>query len=304
MILVADIGGTNTRIGLGDGAGGLHRLRVLKNTDIADLREPLAETVADGGDIRAGVIALAAPVDADEVRLTNYPRKLSRPELQRSLGLQRLLFVNDFVAAAYAVPALAASDLFPIQTGDAVTGGNILVCGPGTGFGAAVRIQSKERSVSLSTEAGHMILGASNDEEARLFARLAPAGRPLGVEAVVSGGGLRALYRAISGTQLSSTDIIASVRAQEKDAGTAIAAFMRVFGRISGDLVLAYNALGGIYIAGGLGRALETLYRGSPFLEAFNGHPPYEERMRRVPVRVITHEQPVLLGAVQIGLAA
>jgi glucokinase len=303
MILVADVGGTNTRIALGDGARRLHRLRALKNTDIEDFRATLAETLADAGEVQTAVFAVAGPVDSDEVKLTNYPRQLSRAELQTSLGLKRVVFVNDFVAAVHAVPALAASDVIPLQAGHDAASGNVLVCGPGTGFGAAALVRAGERSVSVASEAGHMVLGGADETENQLFARIFADGRARSVEAVISGGGLRTLYRAIAGKERRSEEIIAAARVHDNEAVAAVAAFMRVFGRLSGDLALAYNALGGIYIAGGLGRALAPLYLDSPFLDAFNDHPPYGERMRRIPVRLIVHEHPNLIGALQIGLA-
>ncbi len=56
-------------------------------------------------------IAVASPVSADEIRLTNRAWSFSRTELEQSLGLDRLLMLNDFGAVAWAVPALGGEDV-------------------------------------------------------------------------------------------------------------------------------------------------------------------------------------------------
>lgn len=304
LILVADIGGTNTRIALGDTAGRLHGLRVLKNSNIRDLQTLLKETIGGAdGRVASAVLAVAGPVDGDEVRLTNHSWKISRSGLEEALGLRRLVLVNDFLAGAHAVPALLATDVIQIQKGEAGGASNILVCGPGTGFGAAALIDSGATKSGIASEAGHMVLGATSDEESELFRRVSHRGRPLVVEDVISGSGLVSLYSALSQTALTSEEIIASAQADNIAARKAVAVFMKVFGRIAGDLALAFNALGGVYIVGGIGRALAPMYAQSEFLESFCDHPPYADRLRRAPLHVVTHDQPGLLGALQIGIA-
>lgn len=303
LVLVADIGGTNTRVALGDSAGGLHGLRVFKNADIDDLQTLFEETIGTDRRVASAVLAWAGPVDGDEVRLTNHSWKISRSGLENSLGLRRLILVNDFLAAAHAVPVLHERDVIEIKKGEAAGRSGILVCGPGTGFGAAALIDSAGTKTGITSEAGHMVLGATSQEEIELFGRISKNG-PIAVEDVLSGTGLVSLYRALSQKTLTSAEIIASAQAGNVDARRTIAVFMKVFGRIVGDLTLAYNALGGVYIVGGIGRALAPMYARSGFLESFCNHPPYADRLRRAPLYVVTHDQPGLLGALQIGLSA
>lgn len=304
LILLADIGGTNTRIALGDGAGRLHKIRACRNAEIGDLGEALAAAAAAEAGVDSAVIAVAGPVDAGEAALTNHPWRISRAALERSLGLRRVLLVNDFLAAAHAVPALGEADLLPVRAGDAPSRGNILACGPGTGFGASALVQADGTTLGIAGEAGHMVLGAADREEGELLGRIATGGGALIVEDVISGRGLVALHRALADEALASEEIVAAALSQAGAARRSVAAFLRLFGRVAGDLALAYDAGGGVHLAGGIGRALAPLYRESAFLAAFDDHPPYAERMRRIPVRVILHEQPGLVGALRIGLAA
>jgi glucokinase len=65
---------------------------------------------------------------------------------------------------------------------------------------------------------------------------------------------------------------------------------------VSGDLVLAHGAQA-LVMAGGLGlRIKDTLLR-SGFAERFRAKGRFEAMMAAIPVKLITHPQPGLLGA-------
>jgi len=300
-ILIADIGGTNTRIALGDRNGRLHDLQTIKNSDIADLREPLQTAIGDNS-ITEAVLAVAGPVDSETVSLTNYSWKISKPSLQKSLGLTRLTVINDFMAAAYAAPAMRDEELLFLQGASAHRSGNILICGPGTGFGVAALIDSRRGRVGLASEAGHAILGPVDRSEEKIFERMR-SGDPLSTETVLSGQGLSRLHEAMHDLRLNSEEIIGNLKAGDAKAIETVSLFLSIFGRISGDLALAYNAMSGVFLAGGVGRALAQHYKSSSFIASFRNHPPYSERLAKVPVAVLLHEQPGLLGALQFGLA-
>jgi glucokinase len=91
LALVADIGGTNARFALTDPAAGetaLRECRALRNADFASLQHA-AEHYLDGVGVRPGraAIAVACPVNTDEIRLTNRAWSFNRRELQvRSPG--------------------------------------------------------------------------------------------------------------------------------------------------------------------------------------------------------------------------
>jgi glucokinase len=276
-------------------------VRSIANDDVRDIRSLLVETMQSAGSERPqfGVIAAAGPIDAGNVRLTNRNWTLSQAELETSLGLKRLLIVNDFVAMAHAVPALAPDELVAIGDNRRPPDGNLLVCGPGTGFGVAVLIQTPRGPFAIATEAGHMRLGATTDEEIRVFAKI-ESGKSLAVEDVLSGRGLMALHRALGGAH-ATTDQLIAVHNGDGDSAKTLDFFMRVFGRVAGDLALAFDARGGAFLGGGLGRALAPFYARTSFREAFDDHPPYQERMRAIPVFVIGHEAPGLVGALQIA---
>ena len=298
--LLADIGGTNTRIAVADAAGPFRNLQTFVNDDLNDIQAVLKDVAQSAGGPGRAVIAVAGPVEADTFRLTNRNWSLSRTELASTLGLNDLIVVNDFVAMAQSVPALAASDVMSVGKGVGDPQGNILVCGPGTGFGVAALVQNAGNSIALASEAGHMRLGPASAEEESLFKRLAPSGA-LSIEEVLSGKGLAALHHRMEGTEHSTEILIAAAQVGDVAAAATVAAFMRVFGRIVGDLALAFDARGGIYIGGGVGRALTSFFPSEPFRNALEDHPPYRERLQAIPIHVILHLYPGLIGALRIA---
>jgi glucokinase len=298
--LIADIGGTNTRLALGKANGELSQLRTCANDDVEDLSALLLEAADAMGRPREAVIAVAGRVEGGDFRFTNRDWTISQSALQATLGLERLMLVNDFAAMAHSIPALRAADLQPVGAGDADARGNILVCGPGTGFGVSVLVRGGRDAVAIATEAGHMRLGAVNEQEADIFARVAPSGT-LSVEDMLSGRGLVALHEAKGNERLSSDAIIAGADKKDAAARATVADFLGVFGRIVGDLALAFDARGGIYIGGGVGRALAPFYGSPSFRRPFEEHPPYRDQLRSIPIHVILHPYPGLIGALQIA---
>jgi glucokinase len=125
----------------------------------------------------------------------------------------------------------------------------------------------------------------------------------LSVETILSGAGLSRLHDALTGNSLRSEEIFKLADAGDPSANNTIAKFLSVFGRVAGDLALAYSAAGGVFIAGGVGRALANRYEASPFLASFDDHPPYSERLSKVPIALLLLEQPGLLGALRYGLS-
>jgi len=249
------------------------------------------------------VLAVAGPIDGDRVALTNRAWSFSIAKLKLALKLKRLVVMNDFAAVAQSLLELKSNDLLRIGGGAGEQDGNLLACGPGTGFGVAALVRTRRPPLALASEAGHMMLGPATAEEAQILARMS-APRPLVVEHLLSGPGLARLHEALTGQTLSSDQVVSNAKAQDPAALSAIAAFLRIFGRMAGDLALAFDARGGVYFAGGLGRALAPFFSRSPFRAAFEDHPTYRERLAAIPTAVIVHPSPELLGGLTVMLGS
>jgi glucokinase len=304
--LVADVGATTTRFSLVRANGTLDSVRSIANGEAADLATVLEAALKNCGKVRplACILAVAAPVDGDEVTMTNRGWSFSQRQLRRALKLERLVVINDFAAAAYALPHIRQADLVAIGGGRSVARGTMLVCGPGSGFGVATLLRHAGKPRAVPSEAGHMRLGAATADEARILAHLVREEGPVVVEQVLSGPGLVRLHRILTGEVSTGEAIVASARLGKNPARDTVNAFLRLFGRIAGDLALAFDARGGVFIAGGIGRVLAPFYASSPFREAFEEHPPYGARLAGMPVSVIAHAAPGLVGAATLAGAA
>jgi glucokinase len=303
-VLLAELGATNTRLAVVRDGVKLGDVRTVASAEVKDLPALLGEALA-AAEARptAAVLAVAGPVEDDEIALTNLSLAFSRRRLMQRLKLARLVVVNDFACLAHAVSALGPSDLQPVGGGHGVAKGHALVCGPGTGFGAATVLRDGSAPRVLPSEAGHMRLGAADADEARIVARLVREHGPVAVDDVVSGPGLARVHRAMTGEEATPEAIIAAATAREEKAHATVEVFLRLFGRIAGDLALAFDARGGVFLGGGVSRALAHVMAGSPFRAAFEDHPPYQKRLAAIPTAVIMHPTPGLVGAAVIARA-
>ncbi len=247
------------------------------------------------------MLAIAGPADGEVVKLTNRDWAFSKRAMRRHFGWQKLVAVNDFEALAYGVPALGPGDLIPVGGGHAAPKAPILVCGPGTGFGVAGLLRIGRTLHAMTGEGGRARLGAATAEEARMLAHMVGELGPVVVEHALSGSGLARMHHIFSGQQMTPEAIIAAGLRQEEAALATIAVFLKIFGRIAGDLALIIDARGGVYLAGGVSAALAPFFATSEFRAAFEEHPPHEPRLIATPVHIITHSTPGLIGCGQIG---
>jgi len=300
-VLVIDMGGTNTRFARSRG-GHLEAVHIVSNDqfrNIFDLFGEMMRVLAPWWPASC-VLAVAAPVDSDYVILTNRAWSFSQRELRKKFRIGRMLVVNDFIAVAHSVGALKASELFGAGGVRSDPRRAVLVCGPGTGFGSALLLKGKNRVHAFASEAGHMRLGAITADEMHVIEQISRETGAVAVEHILSGPGLVRLHRILTGEQAGSEAIIGAAHERSKTARSTIDLFLQFFGRVAGDLALAFDARGGVFIAGGLGRSLGPFIPNSPFRKAFEDHPPYQNRLMAIPTKVIIHETPGLLGAARL----
>ena len=312
-LVAVDIGGTNARFALAtvrdDGEIELGEVVILATHAYASLRsawEAYAERI--GRPLpKDGAISFAGPVDGKVLKLTNSPWVL-RPELIPSaLGLDRYVLVNDFGAVAYAVSRLGPKHLRHLCGPDEPLGrtGTISIVGPGTGLGVAQLHRDARGITVITTEGGHVDFAPLDRLEDQILQRLRDRYRRVSVERLVSGPGLVNLYEALAAIEgrsvvadiddrhlwqlaLSGTDVLASA---------ALDRFCLTLGAVAGDLALAHGAWSGTVIAGGVGARIADHLPISGFGGRYVTKGRFEARMAQIPVKLVTHGQPGLLGA-------
>jgi glucokinase len=294
--LLADIGGSKSRFALSDGSGRPERIRIIDNDTAADLETAVARYLAEtAARPRAATFAVAAPIDGEEVALTNRAWRFRRSELAARFGLSRLVVVNDFEAIAWALPQLGGGETRLLGPASPPRVGTKVVLGPGTGLGVAALVPDGERWHVLASEGGHAAFGPQSDDEVEIFARLREHGAIVSAERVLSGPGLVRLARAFDLDGAPET-ILARAHAGEARARAVADLFVRLLGRLAGSLALTFKATGGVYLTGGVALGLGALLEQPAFRAAFEAHPPYEGLLRSVPTLLVSCEQPGLIG--------
>ncbi len=302
--LVADVGGTNTRVALVDAsASDLHHLHCYLNRDFPSLEALLQRWLADTGVAMPAhsCLAIAAHSSGDQVRMENIDWSFSRRELAANLGLQQVRWLNDFEANAYALPHLGESELHCINQG-AQGAARLAVMGPGTGLGGAVLDRATGQAITM--EPGFAGLSPGNEEELELFRRLLSRDGAIYSELLVSGPGLLRLYRTLAevrgqAADLSSPEAVSLAASNHNDAlaQATLDCFTGLLGSCCGDFVVSSGSFGGLYLAGGIIPGMLTLLENGPFLRRFTDKGGMARYLKQVPVSAIIAPFPGLLGA-------
>jgi len=306
--LVADIGGTHTRLAVFDpGSNDLRARRTYRNRDYGQLADLVADWLRDlaGPHPVDACLAVAAPPPFDDrVRMVNMDWSFSLRELADRFGFARLHCINDFQANAYALPHLDAGDLVTLHRGDPGAAGKLATVGPGTGLGGATLEMSGPAPVACASEPGHMGLAPATELELALFAHLLPRYGEVYAELLLSGPGLSRLYRALAAVRGGPAEDLApeeiSTRALAGQCGLcteALHTFCALLGSVCGDFVLANGAYGGLYLAGGIVPHILEFLRTSTFIPRFRAKGEMSGHLARVPLHVITGTSTGLLGA-------
>ncbi|MEL7311400.1 MAG: glucokinase [Pseudomonadota bacterium] len=307
--LIADIGGTNSRLAVwqdtGEPGGAVHGTRKLTNEAYVEIHDMLGSFLDgyEGPSPTAGILAIAGPVVGDEVALLNIDWAFSVNGLRERLGLAQLIVINDFEALAHVVPMLQPNDFIDIGNGVSDSRAPSVLIGPGTGLGVASLIPTGQRYVAVPGEGGHATLAAANDEEASLLSTLRARYGHVSAERVLSGEGLSLLHATMHARDIEAAEI--SQLANEGDP-KAIATFEQFFcflGTVAGNLALTMGAHGGVYLGGGIVPANQDLFLKSKFRERFVDKGRYRDYLDRIPTRLITRDTPALLGLTGLAMS-
>lgn len=313
LALACDIGGTNTRLGLvRDGILLSGSTGSYSNDDFEDFYAVAATFLHERGTQRIDsvCIALAAVATAEGATLTNRDWTIARDRVAAASGAGRVDFINDFEALGYAmgqVEKLKSQCLTPGRAHGRP--GPRLVLGAGTGFNASAWCPSRFGAAPhvVAAECGHMTLPLAGEAEFSLQGALSAGRGRASVERALSGRGLFEIYqwqcaeagRAPSVATAADVSRLAVTRA-DRDCEQAGHMFMRLLGRVCGDLALAYLPFSGVYLSGGVSRAFaRSLSKDPTFLDAFRAKGRQADFMESFPVHLLLDDRTALQGCAE-----
>ena len=238
---------------------------------------------------------------------------VSEDSLARSLGCSRVRLLNDLEATIRAVPSLEEGELLSLQDRPVHGEWPAGLVAPGTGLGQALLIPTPEGPLPVASEGGHADFAPVSQRQVSLWHFLHKRHDHVSLERVASGPGLWAIYQFLQeeagyqpppwlAEQLKKEDppqVIAEAGMQGHDplCVESLEMYVGILGSICGNLALTATTRGGLYLAGGIAPRILPKRPWERFLLAFCRKGRFRQLMQEIPVKVIMHEQPALLGA-------
>ncbi|MBV1869056.1 MAG: glucokinase [Marinosulfonomonas sp.] len=304
--LVADIGGTNTRVALAQGRRILpETVQKYANTDFDGLETVLRSYIAQEGDVdcAAVCVAVAGPVRDGVGALTNLDWTIDEATLAHAARAQKVAILNDLQAQGYGLGSIDPGNIRSILAGAAAqNNAPQLVIGIGTGANAAPVIETSHGRMVMPSECGHANLPIRTEADLRLCQYVETTHGFPGVDDVLSGRGLERVYRWLgleAGDEVakSAADIMAGMEnCNDPRAVETVRIFVRIMGTFIGNQALIHLPFGGIYLIGGVARAMAPHLNDFGFRAAFCDKGRFGEFMDSFPVAVIEDDYAALVG--------
>ncbi|MCJ9751850.1 glucokinase [Neorhizobium sp. BETTINA12A] len=305
-ILIGDIGGTNARFSiLLDAYAEPKPFPNVRTADYPTIDDAIQKIVLDSSSVqpRSAILAIAGPIDGDEIDLTNCDWVVRPKDMIAQLGFEDVLVVNDFEAQALAVAAMPDEYRETLGPNNEPHMASRVVLGPGTGLGVAGLVYARHMWFPVPGEGGHVDVGPRSERDFEIFPHLKRIEGRVSAEEILSGRGVVNIYQAVcaaDGLQPAFSDpadITAhGLNRSNSQAVETLSLFATYLGRVAGDMALIFMARGGVYLAGGISQKIVPALKGPEFRAAFEDKAPHTELMGTIPTFVVTHPQAALAG--------
>ncbi len=313
--LLADIGGTYARFALETAPGRFEHAVSLRCAEHADFHAAVSSYLAGlpagaAGAIEHAAIAIANPVEGDEVRMTNYHWQFSIEQMRQRLSLQTLVVVNDFTALAMSLPRLAPTQLRQVGGGAPREHSVVGILGSGSGLGVSGLIPLADGTgtgalthVALGTEGGHTSFSPRDEREIAILRHALTQFPHVSFERLLSGPGIELIYRALSHRAGREAEPLAAPEITRRAlddtdpvCAETLQAFCAMLGTAAANLAVTLGALGGIYIGGGIVPRLGEYFDRSAFRARFEDKGRFSAYLKAIPTYVVTASQATFVG--------
>ncbi len=304
--LIADIGGLYARFALETSYGEFTQQRSLRCADFPSFEAAMSAYLSSlkNNQVAHAAVAIANPVDGDQVRMTNYHWQFSIEETRVNLGLETLVVVNDFTSLAMALPRLSSNDFRQVGRGKVVKNSVIGLLGSGTGLGVSGLIPAGEGWTSLGSEGGHTSFAPADAQETAVLQYAWRHFDHVSFERLLSGPGLELTYLALAELKhqsvkpLTAPDITRlALETQDGLCVQTLEVFCNILGTAASNLAVTLGATGGIYIGGSIVPRMGEFFDRSGFRKRFEQKGRFSHYLGNIPTYVITAPEATFLGA-------
>lgn len=309
--LVSDIGGTNARFAIEVSPYIYEHIKTFQCTNYKTLAEAIKTYLASTGhsEIKHAALAVPSPIIDDTLFMVNSPWHLSSmSQTQKDTGLDSLIFLNDFHALALSIPHIPEDGLVKIAGTNIDKQKAIAIIGPGTGLGMATLVKhpKHEEYFAIPAEGGRSSFVAVSEEEFDLWNFCHRRFHHVSMERMLSGPGLQLIYEAVCSIQNIpiENNIPSPSEITEKGINNTcfickqtVDHFCRILGTMASNLACITSSFAGVYIGGGIVPKILDYFIKSDFLSRFYDKGRYRSYLEKMPIYVITHQYPAMLGS-------
>jgi glucokinase len=252
-------------------------------------------------------LAVAAPVNAEEVVITQSGWRF-RPEAVRdAFGFDRVVAMNEAAATAAALNWLEPVDTLPIggahPASPPLQPGRYAIVSPDYGLGvSAVDIDAHGCRV-IDSEGGHVSFAPTNALEIEVLKRLTEVYGRVSYERVVSWGGLAQLHAALCQQEgverraLSPLEILLYARTgADPLCARALDCFLDILGDFAGDMALALGANRGVFLTGRFIMEAQSLIGTSSFRSRFESKGRLSAVVQALPTWAVVNPGGAVIG--------
>lgn len=326
FVLAADIGGTNSNLGI---AGVKDNRPVLifsthmrtKHDLVSFINETLELADNDYGiHVDCACLAVAGPVNVhhDRCFLTNAKFSIDVNTILEGTLLNSVLLINDFEAVAYAINLLDVNEVKQIKKirhFDVPVDQPRLAVGAGTGFGKSLLVYDDifKTFIPVPGESGRTDFPCHDDFEFGLMNFIKKKKRsrfPVTYEDLVSGRGIANIYDYLMrvkkykskyskeiGSSKHKQELITKYRNVDVACKETFKFFTKFYARIIKNFALNDLARGGIFIGGGIAANNSDLFSSKEFFNELFKNEIYAGVLENIPIYVIVDYDLSLIGA-------
>ena len=291
-VLLIDIGGTNIRTATAEIGSNEINNASKQNLDSLDSFDEIIQNLLNKDqNIKHIVFSVAGPKLHQSITMTNRNFEINEKTILKKFSVDSCHILNDWESIGHGLSLFVTKEMSFINKCDGFNQTS-LVIGPGTGLGAA---QVIEDNIVLPTEIGNSSLTLP-----KLFEDFEPVAIENFsiIESIISGGGLKQIYKIFSNEEKSSEEIVSSF-SDDEFSQKAINFFLNSFAQILSELALAYLPGNGVFIAGGLMRSMHQFIDNGIFMKNFlmNRKSMHAKILSQMPIAIINQEMTCLHGS-------
>jgi glucokinase len=325
-VLIGDLGGTKTILAVVDKETGPYNFtneKIFSSNDYNSLESIISDYIKVLSlKIDSACLAVAGPIANGCATITNLSWIVDEEKIKKTFNLKHVKLINDLEAVAHSVPILKPADLYTLQEGYFVEGGNIAIIAPGTGLGEAFLSGFGETNIAHPSEGSHASFAPTNALQIDLLNYMQDVKNfeHVSYERICSGAlGIPNLYNFLKDTNLETEPswlkeklstaedptpiIIAAAKDIEcKICISTLELFADILASEAGNLALKVLSTSGIYIGGGISPRILSVLQKSFFLETLVNKGRFKKFLSQIPVKVILNAKAGILGAAVCGL--